>query len=96
MDSPREADAPLETWVIRSGRMYWRPRRCGYTSHLHEAGLYTEAEAKLMESYNRDPLDKAIHISQLEEEVRALRADIEAREAGLIRLVAAQLLGGLG
>lgn len=34
------------TWVIRKRGYFYRPNRSGYTANIHEAGLYTEQEAK--------------------------------------------------
>jgi hypothetical protein len=33
-------------WLIRKRGYYYRPDRAGYTASWHEAGRYTEAEAK--------------------------------------------------
>lgn len=33
-------------WLIRKSGYFYRPNRCGYTTAKHEAGRYTEAEAR--------------------------------------------------
>ena len=30
--------------------LWWRPESCGYTTHLDQAGVYTEAQAKSIEA----------------------------------------------
>lgn len=39
------AEAPRD-WLIRKNGYYYRPDRRGYTGNVHEAGQYTEVEAK--------------------------------------------------
>lgn len=35
-----------QDWVIRKRGYFYRPNRAGYTSSIHEAGRYTDSEAK--------------------------------------------------
>lgn len=72
--------------LLQQGDLYHRPNRCGYTRHLHEAGLYTEAEAKRVEGYRRVPLDRAIrvteeHVAALEQQIVALASQVAAFRA---------------
>ena len=34
------------TEYVGNGLVWWRPKSCGYTSYIEEAGKYTEEEAK--------------------------------------------------
>lgn len=43
--------------------LFWRPDRCGYTTQLLEAGLYTEEEAKKQER-SRPDVDRAVSIRE--------------------------------
>ena len=35
----------LERTLFYKERVYWRPNKCGYTTNIEEAGLYTRSEA---------------------------------------------------
>lgn len=42
----RATDEGIEPWIIRTGDLYWRENGNGYTRHLYDAGLFSEADAK--------------------------------------------------
>lgn len=50
---------PRHDWRVWSTRhaAYWRGNRCGYTTDILQAGLYTEAEAR---SIAADPATRSI------------------------------------
>lgn len=51
-------------WVLRKRGYFYRPNSQGYTSSIHEAGRYTEAEAKEHAAEGIEPTVTASHESQ--------------------------------
>jgi len=56
---------PLE-WLIRKSGYFYRPNKRGYTSSLHEAGRYTESDAKSEAAVEPNNMT-AIHIRELKD-----------------------------
>lgn len=50
-------------YVVRKRGLFYRPKDCGYTDRIEEAGRYTLKEAKLRE-YHRDEPVTMHHISK--------------------------------
>jgi hypothetical protein len=76
-------------WIIEQGDLYWRAGSKGYTRHLSQAGLYTEATAKNIEKNNREPRDVASHIldhsESIKEDYRYARRMLEALKRAVKR-----------
>lgn len=51
-------------WVLRKLGYFYRPNSQGYTSEIHDAGRYTEAEAKAHAAEDIEPAVTASHESQ--------------------------------
>jgi len=49
----------MKTYVIKKGDRYWKHNDLGYTYNLHEAKLFTKAEA--LEIISRPNSDKTMH-----------------------------------
>lgn len=82
------------THLIQQGVLYWRDRGRGYTPHLHEAGLFTEAQARGAERCRREPPDRAIridatHIAALRQTQDAARRTAIAATAQIHAVTAA-------
>lgn len=77
MSEPKE-------WLIyvEADDIWWKADAKGYTKNVLLAGLYTEADAKRYEGYNRPCRDRAIHVSAI--------ADFDQMCAGMQRLLHAR------
>jgi len=54
----------MRDWVLRKRGLFYRPDYCGYTSSIHDAGRYTEADAKERASAGIEPPVTAHHESE--------------------------------
>lgn len=76
---------PKRDWLIWEGwnELWWGPDSKGYTRNILLAGLYTEQEAKRIESKATDTRrDRIVHVSTEREQIERLRA-------GLARMIEA-------
>lgn len=52
----------MSMWLIRKNGYFYRPKSCGYTASIYEAGIYTqaeaEAEARIEDSITAHPLSE--------------------------------------
>lgn len=66
-------------WLIRKDGYFYRPNRCGYTTAKHEAGRYTEAEAR--KEAEVEPWHmSAIHETEFPDDPTSARiAELEAK-----------------
>jgi 16S rRNA U516 pseudouridylate synthase RsuA-like enzyme len=68
--------------IKKYGDGYWRPKSCGYTNSVLEAGLYTEAEAAQFQDKKSDhsyavPVDEGLK-TQIRQAVDRLNHEVLA------------------
>jgi hypothetical protein len=72
-----------DVWFIRDPKdqYWWREDRCGYTSHIYDAGFYTEKEAKQIETCKRG--DKAVPITDkyVQQDIATVLAFVDRLQA---------------